>query len=281
MDLSHSAIQLAEPSEQIDPTCRQSHNRRNSGWRNSLASVRQDHYDVIADLSHETRTSLCVIREYASLLQDGVLGMVNPAQTDAMEIVCGRADEICLLMDIVLFKTRIAAGEFHPTIENCPLHEVLQEPVAHLVERPMLRQLQLHTEIADALPDVRCDRTLVRQILLGLWQRVARVADLHTAIRLSVTHEQQSRRVVIRFTGSCTGDQPTTLSDGAHATSHVNMQRIDIPQGDLVLDAVSEFAALLGNEVHIARSADNLFGLELSLPVSADSNPLSAEVTER
>ena len=70
-------------------------------------------------MSHEFRTPLTVIKEYASLVKDGVVGAVSAEQKQMLTVVEDRADDMNTMVDDMLDVSKLEAGLLVVYRKNC------------------------------------------------------------------------------------------------------------------------------------------------------------------
>ncbi len=66
--------------------------------------------ELVQNVSHELRTPLTFVKGYVDLLMEGEMGQMNPDQTEALEIVSTKTDEITRLIEDIITLQRIDSG---------------------------------------------------------------------------------------------------------------------------------------------------------------------------
>jgi PAS domain S-box-containing protein len=124
--------------------------------------------EFLASMSHELRTPINALIGYSALLLDGVLGEVNPRQSDALRRGRSAAEHLLALINDILDLAKIEAGKMPLHLENVPLREVTLE-VTQQIE-PMVRKkaLDFSIDVAPDCPVIFSDRTKIKQVLLNL-----------------------------------------------------------------------------------------------------------------
>jgi signal transduction histidine kinase len=122
----------------------------------------------LANVSHELRTPLTAIVTYGEVLRDGLLGEINPRQTEAVQSVISSSRQLLSMIEEILTYAKTSAQ----AIELKPTHFPVEEVVAsvHQMSASLIRKKKLHFEshIDDALPFAHADRDKVLHVLGNL-----------------------------------------------------------------------------------------------------------------
>jgi two-component system phosphate regulon sensor histidine kinase PhoR len=139
--------------------------------------------DFIANLSHELKTPLSLIRMFSELIALGKLKDSDSARQYG-EIILRESDRLARLIDNVMDFSRIERGQ---KLEMRPgdLGEVVERVLD--IYRPRLEreQVRLETRIEPALPQVRMDPNAIALVLLNLVENAFKYGDAGAiAVRL-------------------------------------------------------------------------------------------------
>ena len=134
--------------------------------------------------SHELRSPLAVARGYASMLNDGSLGIAPPAFQRPLSIMEAKMGEIAALVDDMLETARLETGHLDLSRE-VDLREVVETAVEQV--RPAVTELH-HIEIE--LPGkpvvVRGDTTRLRRIAVNLLDNAVKYSPEGGPVRCAV-----------------------------------------------------------------------------------------------
>jgi signal transduction histidine kinase len=148
------------------------------------AAVRRDRF--FSAMSHDLRTPITAIMGYSELLQDGIMGDLEPHQQDMVERICQVSGHLAELVNDVLDIAKLDAGrmEFHR--EPVALGELVDEAVVAVQPQARSKGLELSIEI-DGHGDVvlELDMGRVRQILVNLLSNAVKFTERGT-VTLSV-----------------------------------------------------------------------------------------------
>jgi signal transduction histidine kinase len=151
------------------------------------AAVRRERF--FSAMSHDLRTPITAIMGYSELLQDGIMGDLEPHQQEMVERICQVSGHLAELVNDVLDIAKLDAGrmEFHR--EPVALGDLVDEAVVAVEPQARSKGLELRLE-TDGHRDVVLDLDMgrVRQILVNLLSNAVKFTD-QGAVTLSVEVE--------------------------------------------------------------------------------------------
>ncbi|NLF03220.1 MAG: response regulator [Anaerolineales bacterium] len=165
----------------------------------------------VAKVSHEFRTPLNMILGLVSLIVETpeIYDVALPRDLrEDLRIVHRNCEHLAGMVNDVLSLTQIEAGRLVLRQEWVSLTEIVCEAVESV--RPLLNKkgLKASIETPDDLPDVHCDRTRIRQVILNLVSNAARFTS-HGGI--TVTVGKGNQRVLVRVSDTGPGIAPQDL----------------------------------------------------------------------
>ncbi len=188
----------------------------------------------VDDVSHDFRTPLTVIREFASIIADGLDGAVTQQQKDHLALVLGAVDDLARMVDDLLDSTKLRIGALR--VDRRPHHiQQIMESVRPLIAaKARTKDIRIVETVAPDLPMVFADKEKVGRTILNLainavkfspreseielWAKPLESGDLEVGVTdhgrgLS---EEELARVFERFaqTGSSTGTEGKGLGLG-------------------------------------------------------------------
>ena len=75
-----------------------------------LSELYKTAHEFVDNVSHEFRTPLTVIKEFASIVRDGLAGDVTDEQREYLDIVNNRVDDLSIMVDDMLDISKLEAG---------------------------------------------------------------------------------------------------------------------------------------------------------------------------
>ena len=148
------------------------------------AAVRRERF--FSAMSHDLRTPITAIMGYSELLQDGIMGDLEPHQQEMVERICQVSGHLAELVNDVLDIAKLDAGrmEFHR--EPVAVGDLVDEAVVAVEPQARSKGLELRLEI-DGHREVvlELDMSRARQILVNLLSNAVKFTEQGT-VTLSV-----------------------------------------------------------------------------------------------
>jgi hypothetical protein len=173
-----------------------------------LNMLRDAGHRFVDNACHDFRSPLTVIKEFSSIIADGLAGDVNEEQAEFLGIVLTRVDQLSHMVDSILDASRLESDLISVQRE--------QHSPAALVEqsRPTLEQqasdhgAQLHISIPDSLPNVFADAESVGRIISNLATNACKFAGDSGRIEIWTRHEPGAGAVTFGVTDNGPGIAP-------------------------------------------------------------------------
>jgi len=178
-----------------------------ASWPPSEGSPGSDR-QLVDRLSHEFRTPLTVIKEYAALLHDGLAGEVNQQQRHLLGVVGDRADDVTLLVDDLLDATRLEAGQLRPWRRLVSPADVLADVEPALRRKATAAGVSLSIGIDADLPDVFCDARHVGRAIVNLAIDAIGSCGENGTVRLRAAYRSGSSEATVSITDNGSGLYP-------------------------------------------------------------------------
>ncbi len=163
----------------------------------ALAKGERQRQQMTADIAHELRTPVSVIRAQLQAMMDGVH---EPTLAQIAEVY-DQSIHLQRLVEDLRTLTQAESGHLpldkHPVDPGAFLKQILQsfEPLA------LDAGLKLSTHIDDDLPTVTIDKDRIWQVVANLLTNALRYTQPGGAITLSANHDDQRVRVTVSNTG--------------------------------------------------------------------------------
>jgi signal transduction histidine kinase len=228
------------------------------------ASVMKSQF--LANMSHEFRTPLNAIIGYTSMLLDGVLGPMEPAQHKNLARVDSNARHLLSLISDILDLSRIEAGKMPVRVTTFSLHDLVSELLSELAPIVKRSGLTVNNQVGRSAPRLRSDRAKVKQILLNLVANAVKFTP-NGSVSLKAAHRSAEKLVAI------------TVADTGIGIAEENRERVfeDFGQVDsslarehggagLGLTICRRLACVLGGEISFTSTVGQGSAFTLTLP---------------
>ena len=124
--------------------------------------------EFLSHVSHEMRTPLTSIHQFASILFDGLAGPVPAEQREHLETILKSVTQLQGMIHDLLETTRAVSGKIRIEPRGIGVGEVLQASVTMLQSSAQEKQIDLKLAVDDQLPLVYADLDRVQQVLINL-----------------------------------------------------------------------------------------------------------------
>ena len=212
-------------------------------------------YRFIDSVSHEFRTPLSVIKEYSSLLGEGLLGDLNEEQLEFVTIVGDRADDLCNLVDDLMDSVRAEAGMVAAQRRPTPIADILERVEESIRHKTTVRGISLVMVLPDSLPAIYCDPGQAGRVLFNLVVNGIKYTDTGGEIRITGRPSADGHAVCIAVKDSGRGfreedarnisnrlqnphERPETRTKGFGLALNIANALVDQCFGQMQLDSV-------------------------------------------
>ena len=133
-----------------------------------LAKMYEMSQQFVDNVSHEFRTPLTVIKEFASIVKDGIDGPVTDKQKTRLTTLITRTNDLALMVDDLLDTSRLESGLLKACRKQHNLKSIISHVEKMLQTRAEAKKINLTmVDVADDLT-VFCDEEKLRRILINL-----------------------------------------------------------------------------------------------------------------
>lgn len=123
--------------------------------------------EFISMASHQLRTPLTSIKGYISMLLEGDLGRLAPAQRKALEEAYNSSQRMVYLIGDFLNLSRLQTGRFEIERSRASLPRIIEEEIAQLRATAQARGVTLRYDAPTDFPSVLIDETKIRQVMMN------------------------------------------------------------------------------------------------------------------
>lgn len=132
-----------------------------------LALTEQAHC-FVDDVSHEFRTPLAVIKEFGSLISDGLAGPVSAQQAQFLDIIDNAVIDLNQMVEDFLDSSKLRAGRLRVDRRPYAIEDIFARARPGLQKKATGRSITIVERIDPALPRVFVDEEKVRRVIMNL-----------------------------------------------------------------------------------------------------------------
>ena len=154
----------------------------------------------LSHVSHELRSPLAVVHQFASLLVDGVGGPLTPDQEEILVVLMRNVGQLRVMIDDLLEVTRADSGRLQVTCLPLALDDVLTEATAGYIWIAKNSRIGLFLEYGD-LPTVLADSERIREIIANLLDNALRFTPEGGQVTVEAVPQGDFVCVTVRDTG--------------------------------------------------------------------------------
>ena len=253
-------------------TANQSLDRKNK----RLARLYDTAHQFVDNVSHEFRTPLAVIKEFVTLVREGLAGGINSRQGEFLDIVNDRVDDMAIMVEDMLDVSRLEVGLLSVWRQNSTIGQIVDHVRPTLERKAAVRNISFEVSLDPDLPPVYCDRDKIGRVIVNLATNAVKFCSQGGSVKLWAKLGSDGSDVVVGITDDGPGIAPENLKRIFDRFKQVGAAAPGATHGfGLGLAIVKELVALnLGEiDVHSEPGAGSTFAF--SVPVN-DAPELAA-----
>ncbi|MBN1590031.1 MAG: response regulator [Pirellulales bacterium] len=206
----------------------------------------------VDNVSHDFRTPLTVIKEYVGIVCDGLAGEVSEKQRQFLGIVNDRADDLALMVDDMLDRSRLDAGLMNIWRRETRISDVFEHARPTLERKAVVKEVTLKISADEDLPVVYCDPDKIGRVIVNLVMNAVKFCAKGGEVSLQAHRATDGPEVIIEVADDGPGISPENLqrvferfrqAEGTHRLSgdgfglglniarelvHLNLGEIDV-----------------------------------------------------
>lgn len=224
--------------------------------------------EFVDNVSHDLRTPLTVIKDYAAIVQEEMIGPLNERQRDMLGKLRVRADDLNNTVDDLLDGSKLQAGLLTVWRRQISVNDILQRTRSIVQQRADARAVHLSLDVPADLPDVYCDMEKAVRILTNLSVNAIKYVPNGGFVKLRCQLDQVNHSIWIHVEDNGPGIEPEALQRIFERFNRLSCQvRSTVKGFGLGLSIAQNLARLnLGTlKVDSTEGVGSTFSLELPL----------------
>jgi PAS domain S-box-containing protein len=207
--------------------------------------------EFLSVISHELKTPLIVLMEYANVLKDGMMGKVNEEQEKALIKLLGAAAEQLKMINMILQTTQLESGVLSSEHQFIEIRDLLQGLQSEYETRSSAKHVTLSWNCPAEPMEMVSDSAKLEQILRNLIDNAIKFTE-HGSVTISANNCATNRTV--KFTVTDTGIGIAKAHYGAIFEKLYQVESSDNRRYEgigLGLYIVKKFSELIGATVEV------------------------------
>lgn len=182
----------------------------------TLRESRQKQLDFkdkfLSHVSHELRSPLACIHQFAEVMLDGLAGPLTDKEREYLEGILRNAGQLNSLISDLLDAASANVGKLTIEPVRVDVKDAIEQIVLMLTPKAKARGVELTTTVSGALPPVRADRRRLMQIFINVVENALKFTDAGGRISLSAgISKNDSTLVQFSVTDTGKGINPQNL----------------------------------------------------------------------
>ncbi len=176
-----------------------------------LAEINETAYEFVSNVSHDFRTPLSVIKEFASIISDGLSGPVTAEQREHLGIIANSVDDLTLTVGDMLDISKLEAGHLSVRRTSCTVDDLFERVRPALERKATASQTQLEMVLDDDLPDVYCDAAKIGRVIVNLAVNAVKFVGEGGQVGIHAHTDRELSQVTVHVTDNGPGIEPDKL----------------------------------------------------------------------
>jgi len=165
-----------------------------------LRELYQTAHQFVDNVSHEFRTPLTVIREYAAAISEGLTGPTNEKQNEYLRTILIRVDDLTVMVNDLLDVSRIEADLLRTSRRTCRVTEVVERVQSILERKAANAEIPFEVDLEPGLPLVYCDPEKIGRVLINLVVNAVKFSSPGSPVRVSARLQPGGAEVLLGVT---------------------------------------------------------------------------------
>src|SRR5262249_7597075 len=140
---------------------------------------------------------LTVIKEFTSIIRDGLAGPITDEQREYLEIIGNRADDLGHMVDNMVDTSRIETGHLVVCRRRCSVREIVDRVRATLERKATARKVAVNILLQENLPLVFCDPEKIGRVIVNLTLNAFKTIKEGQLITIWSSHDTNAAEVKI------------------------------------------------------------------------------------
>ena len=142
--------------------------------------------EFISTVSHELRTPLTTMKEFVSIILDGIAGNVTEEQKNYLNIIKNNINRLTRIINNLLDISKIEAGRVELKKERINIAKIINQEIPNFKTQTEAKGINLKIEIPETMGDVFVDVDKIIQVYTNLMGNAVKFTPPGGTIRINV-----------------------------------------------------------------------------------------------
>lgn len=147
--------------------------------------------ELLSHVSHELGTPVAVIRQYATILLDGIVGPLNERQQEAAAAVVRNSEQLGAMVKDLVDSARTQSGKVAVSPRPVDLGDLVDEAVSSFRPAADGKGIKLAAQVAPGQPPALADPPRVGQVLANLIGNAVKFTPRGGFVRVSLAEAEE------------------------------------------------------------------------------------------
>ena len=231
--------------------------------------------EFLSVMSHELRTPLNVIMGYSGMIKEGILGTINPEQSQALGKVIGRSSDLLIMITEILQATSIEAGKVQLEKQDIQLKDFLENLKSNY-EIPLSNGIAINWDYPLDTVTLHTDSAKLKHILQNLINNAIKFTS-QGSVSITVKYISQARAAQFQVADTGIGIPQEMLPSIFEMFHQVDSSETRTYGGvGIGLYIVKKYTDLLGGEIQTKSALGKGTTFTLTIPADSIQNPSGA-----
>jgi len=157
--------------------------------------------ELISNVSHELRTPLATMKEFTSIISDGIAGPVTSEQKEYLNIMMSNMNRLARIINDLLDISKIEAGRMELRRRLVDIVFLIKDQLAPFKAESEIKKINLLLDVPLKLPQLYIDPDRISQVLTNLIGNALKFTPEGGRITVCAQELQDSIQIEIRDTG--------------------------------------------------------------------------------
>lgn len=173
-----------------------------------LNLLREANHRFVENACHDFRSPLTVVKEFASIIAEGLSGDVTEEQAEFLQIILTRVDHLSGMVDGILDASRLESDVIGVRREEQQVASLIDNTRATLEQRASAHKATIEYDIPESLPNVFADAESIGRVIVNLGTNASKYAGDNGKVKIWARYSSEDRNVIIGVTDNGPGIAP-------------------------------------------------------------------------